>query len=172
MRRNGGLTLIELIMGVVISMIAMFGLALPLISGQLSSRIGFRQTEAQRDAQLVVQAIALRARESSFFASIGSGITAGLTLATPCGAWQFQRAGAAGEQLLMVDGCAVPPQTTVLIDGVRSRVTNFSASNAGNPTQTRLVRIDLAMSHRLGASTDNRQDTEILQTDLYLRNAP
>jgi len=167
LKKPAGLTLIELIMAVVISTIAMFGLALPLISGTLSTRIGKRQTEAQRDAQLVLQAIARRARESSSFVPSGSAVT----FTTPCGPWQFQRGGVGGNQLIMTDGCSSPATATVLIDGVRSQLTNFNVTNAGPSGKTRLVRVNLTMVHQLGALTDNRQEVETLQTDLFLRNA-
>ena len=166
MGKYSGLTLIELLIAVMISAIAMFGLALPLISGKLSTRIGFRQTEAQRDAQLIMQAIARRAHERSSYIINGPG---NITFATPCGTWQFQKGGVGGSQFLMTDcsGSPLPP----LIDGKRSQLTNFTVANVGPVGKTRLVRVNLTLVHQLGTLTDNRQETETLLTDLYLHNA-
>ena len=58
-----GVTLIELLITVMIGAIAMFALVPPFIAEGNFFRKGKRQTEAQRDAQMVLRAMARAVRE-------------------------------------------------------------------------------------------------------------
>ena len=53
-----GVTLIEMLIALVISAIAMMALAVPLIAERAMVGSGKAQTEAQRDAEMVLRAIA------------------------------------------------------------------------------------------------------------------
>src|SRR3989338_6543618 len=69
-----GVTLIEVLMVVVISAIAMFALVPPFLAEGSLFRKGKRQTEAQRDAQMALRAMGFAARESNS-AEVTSGAT-------------------------------------------------------------------------------------------------
>ena len=175
------MTFIELIIAVVISVIALFGLAPLLISGTTSVGTGKRRVEAGRDSQLVLRAMARVARQgSNYNISSAKDVTFSVPIfgsptVSPCGSWRFRQDFPSAGQLSMTDGC-VSPQTVVLIDAARSKVTNFVVT--GNPggigsSNSRLVRVNLTVAHQLGVINPiQRQNNETLQTDLYLRNAP
>ena len=166
-----GFTLMELIIAIVISVIALFGLAPLLIGGTVSFNTGKRRVEAGRDGELVLRALAHVARESSSFTINGPGDVTFVSPTSPCGIWRFQGGSGApfGGQLSMTDGC--PGSSVPLINGVRSQVMNFSVAPAtvGN---TRAVRVTIQVADQLRTTLGQRQNNETLQTDLYLRNAP
>jgi type II secretory pathway pseudopilin PulG len=58
-------TLIEVLVTVVISAIAMMALAMPVVAERRFWTIGIQQTQVQRDAQVALRAIAKVARQSS-----------------------------------------------------------------------------------------------------------
>ena len=150
MRRvsQGGMTLIELIIAIVISVIALFGLAPLLIGGTVSFDTGKRRVEAGRDGELVLRAMAHGAREASSFTINGPGDVTFVSPTSPCGIWRFQGGSGApfGGQLFMTDGC--PGSSVSLINGVRSQVMNFSVAPAavGN---TRAISIQIQVAHQL-----------------------
>ena len=143
-----GVTLIELLITVVIGAIAFFALAMPFIAERASWGAGNRQTEAQRDAQMGMRAIARTARASSSYNAV-----TGFTVA--CGTTTFTKVGS---QLLM-NNCGTP---LTLINGVKSQVASFSIT----PVGTKLVSVVLRVT-RVGG-----QEDEQLQSQLFLRNAP
>ena len=151
-----GVTLVELLVVIVISSIALMALSVPLVAERSFWASGTRQAEAQREAQLVMRAIARVAHESSSYAVAGSQIT----FTAPCGGRQFLTAGAGGKQFQMIDGCTSPPKTVTFIDGDETQVTQFNVTFI-NP---KLIGIDLEI-------TENGQQNEFLQTQFFLRNA-
>ena len=142
-----GVTLVELIVTVVIGAIAFFALAMPFIAERSFWGSGNRQTEAQRDAQVVMRAIARTARSSSGYNAV-TGFTVN------CGTTSFTKSGS---QLLM-DSCG---DALTLIDGAKSQVASFSIT----PVSTKLVTVQLRIT-RVGG-----QEDESLQSQLFLRNA-
>lgn len=158
-----GVTLVELLMAIVIGAIALMALSAPLIAERSSWVIGQNKTEAQRDAQMALRAMARVARQGSDYA-IAINALGDITFTTPCGARRFQGGPTFGYQLKLIDGCA--GQTFTLIDGVRSQVISFVPTMV---TAKKLVTIQLNVSRRSSA-TDPRIQTESLVTDLFLRN--
>jgi prepilin-type N-terminal cleavage/methylation domain-containing protein len=157
-----GVSLIELLITIIIAVIAFFPLAMPFIGERSIWGSGRRQTEAQRDAQVALRAMARKARESfEYFIDSPSNpaIVKFRTTAAAC------TVGFIGDsvtgQLLIVDECAVPPTSIALIDGNRSAVTDMLAEAVG----ANLVRVRLQVTHE-----DRRN--EILDTTLFLRNVP
>jgi prepilin-type N-terminal cleavage/methylation domain-containing protein len=142
-----GVTLIELLMAVIIGGIAFFALAMPFIAERVFWGSGNRQTEAQRDAHMVMRAIGRVARESSAYGAVtGFTVTCGTaTFAANAGQLQMNRCG----------------ELLTLVDGVQSQVAAFSITPAG----TNMVTVQLRVT-RFGG-----QEDEQLQTQLYLRNA-
>jgi prepilin-type N-terminal cleavage/methylation domain-containing protein len=170
MQTRRGVTLIELLMTIVISGIALFSLAPVLIAEGQLFRKGKRQTEAQRDAQMVVRAMARVARQSTSYDFANFPGFARLGLVDPFGGGGcfigFMGGPFAG-QFWQRPTCD-SPNTTVLIDGVRSRVVGFTVTPVvENPD--RLVHVRLQVSHRL-RTTDPLQEDEVLETDFFLRN--
>lgn len=147
-----GVTLIELIIVVLISAIALLGAVTPFVGERSFWGTGRRQVEAQRSAQLVMRAIARVARQSSSYLPAANQIT----FNTPCGPVVFQTAGSANDQFQKIDCTG---QTITLIDGVRSAVTQFTA------TFITLKLIDIQVQ-----ITEENQQSEILQTQIFLRN--
>ena len=156
-RSRRGVTLIEVLMAIVISSIALFALVPPFIAEGSFFRKGKRQTEAQRDAQMVLRAMARVARESaSYDASVPGAIT--FLDAPMCG-------GDATFELHGVDlhrHCGVFPED--LISG-RSQVTSFTVTPI---IANRLVRINLTVTHHLRPG--DPPESETLETELFLRN--
>jgi prepilin-type N-terminal cleavage/methylation domain-containing protein len=146
-----GVTLIELLITVVIGSITLCALAMPFIADRSFWASGRGQSEAQRDAQMVMRAIARVAREST-------GYTAATGFQPPVGpSRQFcLQAG----QLFLADTCTNPTTSVLLIDGNRSLVTNLVIA----PITNKLVRIQLEVTHL-------NRGTEQLETELLLRNA-
>lgn len=151
-----GVTLIELILAMIISLIAMMATATLFVEERSLWAKGFRETEAQRDAQLVLDTIARAARQSNGYVIAGNRIT----FTSTCGTQTFQTAGVSGDQFELIDNCAVPSQTLTLIDGVRSRVSQF----VGTSINSKLIDL------RLEVTRENQQ-REFLQTQVFLRNA-
>ena len=144
-----GVTLVELIMTVVIGAIAFFALSVPFVAERTFWSSGTRQTEAQRDAQLVLRAIARTARQSSGYnAALGQ-------FTTVCGTESFT---AASGQLTLTD-CA--GNTLTLIDGFRSQVAAFSITAVG----TKLVDVHVQIIRQGGV------ENEDLRTRIFMRNA-
>ena len=155
-----GVTLIEVLVTVVIGAIAMFALAAPLLAQGSFFRKGKRQTEAQRDAQVVLRAMGVAAREGTGY-STASGRVDFLNTSV-CGTNPVRFELHAGGVFHM--HCA--GNTVTLIDGVRSQVTSFTATPV---VSNKLVRIQLGVSHRL-RTTDPSTENETLETELFLRN--
>lgn len=159
-----GVTLIEVLITLVIGSIAMFALAAPFVAERSFWGTGQRQTEAQRDAQLALRAIARAIREGSTPSlAPGNPPDATLTFNVPCGAGvanvTFSGGPSFGGQLQMIDSCS--GVTSTLIDGVRSRVTDLLFTGVS----TKLVRVQIDVTHQ-------NQEHEFLVTELFLRNAP
>ena len=154
MKHHRGFTFIEMIIAIVISTIAMMALAAPFMAERRFWLSGTAQSESQRDAQVVLRAIARKVRESTSY-NVGTN-----TFNVPCGTCQFRLAGASNNQLQMVDNCTWPITTTTWIDGNRSQVTNFTIT----PVNSRLVQVQLSVTY-------NNRESESLTTEMYLRNA-
>lgn len=168
-----GVTLIELLMTIVIGSIAMLGMWPPFVAERVFWNKGKRQTEAQRDAQMGLRAIARVAREGNGWDSLTLVNTPSfsridITTGTSCGIWRIEGGpalpGGPGQLQMLNEAC--PPNPRTLIDGVRSRVTNFRITTI---VPNRLMRVHLEVSHRLRTS-DPRTEQEILETEIYLRN--
>ncbi len=140
-------------MAIVISTIAMMALAAPFVAERRLWLLGTAQSESQRDAQLVLRAIARNVRQSTSY-SVGTN-----TFNLACGTRQFRLAGASNNQLQMVDNCW-PIKTITWIDGNRSQVTSFVIT----PVNSRLVQVQLDVRY-------NNRESESLTTEIYLRNA-
>lgn len=159
-----GFTLVEGLMAVIISAIALMTLAVPFLAQQRLWRQGWTQSEAQRDAQIVMRSIARSARQASAVAvSTVSGYER-VDLTVPSGSGNCTvtfEGGAAlnGGQLRKIDGCDSNTQT-LLIDGVRSRVGTFSPTRLGNGT---LLSVDIDV-------ITEDQENEPLSTTVFLRN--
>lgn len=161
-----GVTLIEILIVAIIGAIALIALAVPFMAERRFSGLGKSQVEAQRDAQLVTRAIARIARESSVFSITGSAGDQTLVFTTPCGSVSFRGGSAFNNggpntgQLIRTDNCVAPAATSVLIDGVRSKVTNFTATSV---TLNKMVDLQIDIQYQ-------NQRSELLQTRIYLRN--
>ena len=155
-----GVTLIELLIAVVIGSIAMFALAAPLIAEGQFFRKGKRQTEAQRDGQLVLRAMAFVAHESSGYTPTADGVDFLNTSVCGVNPVSFHR----HTDVLEMHCGGAPP--TILIDGGRSRVAGFTVTPV---IANKLVRIRLDITHRL-RTTDPFTENELVETELFLRN--
>ena len=155
-----GVTLIEVLITIVISAIALFALVPPFLAEGSFFRKGKRQTEAQRDAQMVLRAMARVARESNDYTS-GAGIVT-FHGAPTCGGGDVTFELHPGGELHQHCG----GNTSILIDGVRSQVAAFTPSQI---IAKRLVLIHLQVDHRL-RTTDPNLESETLDTELFLRN--
>ncbi len=156
-----GVTLIELMMTLVIGSIAFFAVAVPFVAERSFSASGRRQTEAQRDAQLALRAMARVARQSTSYAIAAGG--AQITFSAPGGGSPscFRGGPSFGNQLQRYSAACGTGSAAILIDGNRSRVTSLAMiSITGN-----LVRAQVQVTHQ-------NQRTETLATNLFLRNAP
>ena len=157
-----GFTLIEMLMVFVISTIAMMALVLPFSAERSFWGVGKRQTEAQRDAQLALRAIARVARQTSGYTINNGGASLQLTSGVNAGC--FRGGPSFSSQLQWYPATCGTGTPTLLIDGnaKRSRVTNLAFSTV---TANRLVQIQLTVTY-------NNRENEILTTELFLRNAP
>ena len=149
-----GVTLVELLVTIVIGSIAMLALTVPFNTERIFWVSGKRQTEAQRDAQMALRAIARVARQGSAYALNAPG---DITVTAACGTSRFQGGPAFNDQLLLSGTCMAQPVT--LIDGNRSRVVNFTLT----AVSSKLVQLQVAIAQG--------QQTESLITELFLRNA-
>ncbi|MBI4167504.1 MAG: type II secretion system protein [Candidatus Aenigmarchaeota archaeon] len=165
-----GFSLIELLITMIITSIAFFGLAMPFIAERSSWGSGKRLSEAQRDAQMITRAIARVARESNDYSfPINNPGHVKITFATPCGNLSFEGGESFNNgQLHRLDECVSPTGTAVLIDGVRSRVSEFAPTTI---VAKKLVRIRLNIAHKnISSFTNEPERNEILNTDIFLRN--
>lgn len=165
-RKSGsaGVTLVELLVAFLICGIAFFGLAVPFFSDRLFWMQGERQVEAQRDAQVVLRAMARSARTSSRHNLTVGASANSITFNLLCsdgvtsGTRQFTGTPGSGGQLQMTDSCS--GQTVTLIDGNRSQVTDWQVTAV--TSQLVLVRLQV---------TQKGERSELLETEIYLRNA-
>ena len=161
------MTLVELMVVVVIGVIALMALSIPFAAERTFWNTGWRKTEAQRDAQMVFRAISKMARQSQSYTvtNVAAGNIRIDFVRPTCGTVYFQGGvnypGTGQGQFLWQDGCAVPANAKTLIDGVRSRVTNFSVTSISG----RILKINLTIIHK-------NQETEQLEKQVFLRNAP
>ena len=155
-------------MTVIIGSIAMLALWPPFVAERVFWNRGKRQTEAQRDAQMAMRAMARVARQSSTCDVYTSSNETDIAFTSPSsgGGCFIGFVGGANAGQLWLRATCDSANTTVLIDGVRSRITNIAAEEVVND---RLVRVRVVVSHRL-RTTDPRQEDEILETKLFLRN--
>lgn len=144
-----GVTLVELVITVVIGAIAFSALSVPFMSERSFWGSGTRQTEAQRDAQVVLRAVARTARESTGYDSALGQFT------VACGTESF---AATGGQLTLTD-CAGTALT--LIDGASSQAAIFSITPVGN----RLVDVHIKITRQGGAENAD------MQSRIFMRNA-
>ena len=181
-----GVTLIEMLIALIISSIAMMALAVPLIAERAMVGSGKAQTESQRDAEVVMRAVARAARDGEAFTErIGYAPNGQIEFSYPSstvltcfqGGPTVTFNGQDGV-LLMGGTCTVggsygpPAGAQPLIDGRRSNVRNFTITRVMlPPNQERLVRIHLEVTHEpiVGAG---RQEDEVLETEIFLRNGP
>ena len=171
-----GVTLIELLITLMISSIAMMALAIPFVTERAMALSGKAQAESQRDAEMVMRAIARVARESNIYTPfILQTLNAEISFNNlfgpgSCfkGGPNFNFGGFNGALVVAeacVGGALSAPR--VLIDGNRSNVEEFSVT----PITNKLVRVTLRVSHQpiVGGP---RQEDEVLETEIFLRNAP
>ena len=165
-----GVTLIELLITIVIGGIAMLALVVPFSAERIFWLKGDAQAEAQRDAQLVLRAIARTARESGCYELTGIAqitLYAGVRVGGNCtGAVNgcFRRFGSQFESYAGTNCTGTP---MVLINGGRSQVTVLTLSRpvAGSD---RLAQVQqLTVTNTRGT----QQSSEQMATNLYLRNA-
>ena len=169
-----GVTLVELLIAVLISGIAFFALTVPFVAERTNWGEGQRQTEAQRDAEVALRAVERAARWGrQHFPAVGPSSTMQFIIpacAGPFGGFgsvTFQGGPSFSNQFQMIDSCNGSAVVT-LIDGVRSQVTNLAFTGI----TSKEVRIQLTVAHQLRAGAGQRQSTETLQTEVFLRNAP
>lgn len=153
MKNERGFSLIELLVTMIIASIALFATAVPFMAERSFWQRGKRQVEAQRDAHLMMRSIARAARQSNH-SSVTGNI---LTLTAACGTHIFQTSGS---EFQITNNCVSPAQTTTLIDGADSAVTQFV------PTiiSSKIVKIELQITRESKAA-------EQLETQIFLRNA-
>lgn len=159
-----GVTLIELLLAVVIGLIAFFPLAMPFVGERSLFSTGKRQTEAQRDAEIVLRAMARVARQSTAF-TIPSATQIDFTDPAFCGGATPRTFEVHPGGTFHLHDCN--GNTVVLINGIRSQVATFVPT----AVSSRLVDIQLQVTNRL-TSADPRQRSESVSTKLFLRNAP
>ncbi len=155
-----GVTIVELMVAILISAIGLFALAVPFYAERTSWAIGWRQTEAQRDAQLVLSAMAHAARQSTSYTINGATQTITFTTSPSLGNCNISFQGGPGfngGQVQEVNGCN--GTTFLLIDAVQSSVTAWTLTNV----TPKLARVQLSVVNRT-------RGNETLQTDLFLRN--
>ena len=158
-----GFTLVELLITIVIASIAMMALAVPFVAERTSFLSGRAQAEAQRDAEICLRAIARVAREGIAYDATVPGR---LSFTVPCG--PSPTTGTATFELhdgglFHLHDCTGNEVT--LIDGVRSQIANFTATNV----TSKLVRIHLECAHASPLSS-GRVENEVLDTEIFLRN--
>lgn len=163
-----GFSLIELLVAVIITSIAFFGLAMPFIAERSLWGSGKRQSEAQRDAQMITRAIARVARESQSYTLGGSAGDRTLLFTRPDGTTICFRGGSTfnNGQLQRLEPLCTSSGSS-LIDGVRSRVMDFTPTSING----KLARVQLQVAHQnLPSYANEPEKNEILKTDIFLRN--
>jgi len=162
-------------MALVISAIAMMALAIPFVAERAFWGSGKAQAESQRDAEMVIRAMAAVAREATAYTPISNG--------PGYGAISFGRDVSLGGERCFQGGPNSPTNgrfvvhpacaggvgvgaETVLIDGIRSRVEEFSITSV---IPNKLARLRLVVSHH-PIVTSPRVEREVLETELFLRN--
>ncbi len=185
-RRNSrrGVTLIELLMAVVIGAIAMFALVPSFVAERVFWGNTQRQTEAQRDGQMGMRAIARTGREGTAYtfttttfglnanSKIAFNLPPGAPSASVCfaGGTPAGNGVGAGELWVSSKPCVAVLDIGTgiqLIDGIRSKVTNFTVTQV---VPNKLVRVHLEVTHILRTTDTRTPGKEILETDLFLRN--
>ena len=168
-----GVTLIELLMVIVISAIAMMALAVPLVAERAFLGSGQAQAESQRDGEMALRAMARGARQSSacnITPGPGNKVQVQFVGGLRCfkGGPDYPAAGR-GELHLFDESCAGAGgiATAILIDGNRSKVEEMTVSA---PVNNKLVRVHLRVSHHPIAADPSRIEDEVLDTELFLRN--
>ena len=152
-----GFTLAELLIAMIISVIAVLMIAIPFVAERNFWRTGQDRVEARRDAQMVLRAMARIGRSSLEYEVGGTSIL----IFRGCSEGQvFQLTGANNDQLVLMNNCATPAETQILIDGGRSRVNQFAVT----PLSDRVVRIELEIIR-------GNEVSGLLQTELFVRNA-
>src|SRR3989338_3702824 len=163
-----GVTLIEVLMVIVISAIAMFALVPPFLAEGSLFRKGKRQTEAQRDAQMALRSMARFGRESTGYSLPPAPTSVTVRFTPPVGGdncfigTPISQGG--NGQFVFNPGCG-DGQLILLIDGVRSRLEEMTATAI---VPNKLLRVRLVVSHRLrgNPNPDPRQEDEVLDTTL------
>lgn len=161
-----GVTLLELLIVMIIGVIVLLALAIPLVSSYSLLSAGKRQTESQRDAQLVTRAIAFAAREAKSYLITGDSTNRTITFTVPTVSGTctvaFQGGPAFnGGQLSVNNQCLVTPWNATLINGSKSKVID--------PDIFTVVSSDL-VKIRLNVEYENQRN-ELLETEIFLRNA-
>ena len=155
-----GFTLVEMLVTILMSALVFFSLAMLLSTAQSFRGSGENQTEAQRDASLVLKTMARIARQSTSYTISLNG--AKVTFTSGACSPSFQGGptiGPGGGQVQMSDGCSTLA-TTLLIDGAWSRATQFQMTVVSSKVVHARVQI-----------TYQGRQNELLETDLFLRNA-
>lgn len=152
--KHRGVTLVEMLIVAIIASVATLTLAVPFSAERHFWVRGKSQTEAQRDAQLVLRAIAREAREGSSYTVISNQLS---VVVPGCGTSTFERLPADGS--LRLRGCDGTER--VLINGTSSpsKATEFTPT----VVSSKLVHIRLNVLY-------NNRENELLETDLLLRN--
>jgi prepilin-type N-terminal cleavage/methylation domain-containing protein len=155
-----GMTLVELLVTLVIAGIAFSTIVIPFATERAFWKVGERKAEAQQSAEVVLRAMGRHGRHASQFAITTIGPQTILTFTPISGSAMIFRGGPAfnGGQLIMQD----ISNSGVLIDGVRTKVTNYTVTTL---IPNRLVRVRLEVQHVADA---NRK--EVMETEIHLRN--
>ena len=156
-----GVTLVEMLLTILMSTMVFLSLTMLLSTAQAVRGSGENQSEAQRDASLVLGTMARIARQSRGYTISLSGSKITFTSSGACSP-SFQGGpafGVGGGQVQMSDGCSTPT-TTLLIDGAWSRATQFQ-----------LTFVSASVVHAKVQVTYRGRQNELLETDLFLRNA-
>ena len=177
-------TLLELLIATVISTIAMFALVPPFLAEGNLFRKGQRQTEAQRDAQMAMRAIARVARESGQMLlpmTIPDGVSYVFETSDACGvkafvkrdstrSLQFQEQcvfpGIVGPLVTLISGDVDPdgPEgRNDLIDRNESWLTEFTIDRVGPAGSSKTIHVLARVQH-------GGTEEELLETTLFLRN--
>ncbi len=167
-RARRGVTLIELLIALVISGIAMMAIAMPFVAERAFWRHGMQQTQAQRDAQLAMRAIARAARGSTGYTISSSGPSkAKITFATSqvC----------AGNNQIFDGGPNVG--SGALTSQCGSNAAQYLINRPGDQTGSKVTELRFQSAstsnrvHIIITVTTKNNESERLETDVYLRNA-
>ena len=119
-----GVTLIELLVTLIVSVIVVLTMTVPFMAERLFWGTGKRQTEAQRDAHLGMRAIARAARESKTFAGTTftrpSGCT--ITFTNVSGQLRIQDTCRAVDDLIIRSPSEITAFSMTLVAGTTNRV--------------------------------------------------